>query len=392
MRDVYLDWAATTPADPEILHRALESSLEAYANPSSRHWLGRSAKQLLEESRAGLLRTLGISKGSLVFTGSGSEADHIPLLALLARLKAGSSRRPLHIIVSAIEHSAIACQVRSLEKLGIEVSWINPDVHGHIEPGQVAARLRKETALVSVMGVNNETGAIQDISAIGRGIGNAALESGMKKPWFHVDAVQMLGRLPMRDMPAYVDSFAVSAHKIRGPRGIGALWLSRPLDAFACGGGQESGIRPGTENLFGALAFRCAAEVACESLEAHTAHARELETRLIEGVAQIRGALPVPVRTPRDEAYVPSILSIAFPGLGGETMVRALSDRHIAVSTGSACSSNQRHQGRRVLQAMGVPDDIAFSAIRVSTGPLTTPEDIDVFLEQAEDLYRKLKT
>jgi cysteine desulfurase len=392
MRDVFLDWAATTPADPEILQRSLDLSLEVYANPSSSHWLGRQAKQLLEESRTSLMRALAISKGTLVFTGSGSEADHIPLLALVHRLKPVASRKPLHVIVSAIEHSAIDCQIRALEKLGVEVSWINPDTQGHIDPNQVSARMRKETALISIMGVNNEMGAIQDVSAIGQSIKDAALQSGMKKPWFHVDAVQMLGKLSMREVPDYADSFAISAHKIRGPRGIGALWLSRPLEAFACGGGQEGGIRPGTENLFGAFAFRFAVEKASESLAHHAAHAQELESRLIEGISHIEGALLVPRRAPRDEGYVPSIVSIAFPGLSGETMVRALSDRQIAVSTGSACASNQRRQGRRVLKAMGVPDDISFSAIRLSTGPLTTPEDIDIFLEHAEDLYRKLKT
>jgi cysteine desulfurase len=392
MKDVYLDWAATTPADPEILRSSLEPSLEAYANPSSNHWLGRQAKQSLEESRTSLMRALGISKGSLVFTGSGSEADHIPLLALLHRLKPLDIRRAPHVIVSTIEHSAIDCQIRALQKLGVEVSWINPDSQGHVDPDQVAARLRKETVLVTVMGVNNETGAIQNISAIGQRIKDTAQGIGMKKPWFHVDAVQMLGKLAMREVPDYADSFAISAHKVRGPRGIGALWLSRPLEAFACGGGQEGGIRPGTENLFGVLAFRHVVEKVSESLENHNVHALMLESRLIEGVSRIKGALLVPQRRPRDAGYVPSIISIAFPGLGGEIIVRALSDRKIAVSTGSACSSNRRRQGRRVLQAMGVPDDISFSTIRLSTGPLTTPEDIDAFLEHAEDLYRKLKT
>jgi cysteine desulfurase len=392
MKDVYLDWAATTPADPEILHRALALSFDVYANPSSGHWLGKNAKKSLEEARAGLLRALGVSEGLLVFTGSGSEADHIPLLALIGRLNIAGGRKLPHVVVSAIEHSAIDCQVRSLEKLGVQVSWVNPDSKGRIDPAQVVGQLRKETALVAVMGVNNETGAVQNIAAIGQGVGKAALELGLRKPWFHVDAVQMLGKLPMRQLPAHVDSFAISAHKIRGPRGIGALWLSRPLNAFVCGGGQEGGVRPGTENLFGALAFQFAAENVAEALDTHTLHARQLESRIIEGVSHIRGALLVPDRTPGDEAYVPSIISIAFPGLGGETMVRALSDRHIAVSTGSACSSNRRQQGRRVLQAMGVPDDVAFSTIRVSTGPLTTTADIDAFLEHAEDLYRKLKT
>ncbi len=392
MKDVYLDWAATTPPDPEILHRALELSFEVYANPSSEHWLGKNAKQSLEEARVGLLRALGVSEGLLVFTGSGSEADHIPLLSLLGRLNVAGGRKLPHVVVSAIEHSAIDCQVRSLERLGVQVSWVNPDSKGRIDPAQVLGQLRKETALVAVMGVNNETGAVQNIAAIGQGISKAALELRLRKPWFHVDAVQMLGKLPMRQMQACVDSFAISAHKIRGPRGIGALWLSRPLNPFVCGGGQEGGMRPGTENLFGALAFRFAAEKVAESMDAHTLHARQLESRIIEGVSHIQGALLVPDRTPGDEAYVPSIISIAFPGLGGETMVRALSDQHIAVSTGSACSSNRRQHGRRVLQAMGVPDDVAFSTIRVSTGPLTTSTDIDAFLEHAEDLYRKLKT
>lgn len=392
MRAVYLDWAATTPPDIDILNDALRASAETYANPSSNHWLGHQAKEALEESRAGLMRALGISKGSFIFTGGGSEADHIPLLAVLSRFSRSSSHRQPHIIVSSIEHSAIDCQTRVLEKLGVEVSWVNPDASGRIDPAQIAACIKKETSFITVMAVNNETGAIQDVREIGRRIQEASQLLKMKKPWFHVDAVQMLGKLSMEKLAEFADSFAVSAHKIRGPRGIGGLWLSRPLEAFVCGGGQETGMRPGTENLFGAIAFRFAVEKASTQLREHIVLAKELEARLIDGLSHIQGAILVPKRISQDERYVPSIVSIAFPGLGGETMVRALSDRHIAVSTGSACSSNQRNKSRRVLRAMGVADDISFSTIRLSTGPLSTRQDIDEFLEQSEDLYRKLKT
>ena len=298
----------------------------------------------------------------------------------------------MHAIISSIEHSAIEEQMRILERLGLQVSRIDPDSKGHIEAEQIESRIRKETALICIMNVNNETGAIQNIKAIAESIKETVLQKKIKKPWLHVDAVQALGKLSIRDLEDYADSFAISAHKIRGPKGVGGLWIARPLEAFIRGGGQESGMRPGTENLFGALAFSLAAEKAALSMQENQEKAIALEKRLLDGISSIPNTLTLPERIPQDKGFVPSIISMAFPGLGGETMVRALSDCHIAVSTGSACMSNIHLAERRVLKAMLVPDDIAFSSIRVSTGPLTTPQDIDSFLEQAEVLYRRLKT
>lgn len=390
---VYLDWAATTPADPELMRRALELSLAAYGNPSSSHWAGKQANSILEESRTRLLGALGMKQGSLIFTASGTEADHIPMLALLKHFnRVASQGKKIHIIISGIEHAAIDCQARMLQKTGIEISWVAPDTRGHIVPEAVASHIRKETALISVMAVNNETGALQDIRGVSTLIDDAASTLKIKKPWFHVDAVQMLGKLPVAEYCMGADSIALSAHKIRGPKGVGALWLGRPLESFVCGGGQEKGIRPGTENLFGALAFSLAGEKAQQLLETYVVHAQSLELRLLEGVARIKGAVVVPERKPKDNGFVPSIVSLSFLGVGGETMVRALSDRGIAISTGSACSSRHKEKGRRILKAMGVPEDISFSSIRVSTGILTSEHEIDIFLEQAEDLYRTLKT
>ncbi len=393
MSSIYLDWAATAPPDSELQRNALSLSLVSYGNPSSAHSFGKEARALLEDARASILQATAISKGNFLFTGSGTEADQIPLLSLLRKARrAGHGGKPIHLVISSIEHAAIDSQVRQLEKMGFEVSWIDADARGFIDPQRVADRVRYDTALVAVMAVNNETGSIQDISAIGRLVREAAVRAGARDLWLHVDAVQALGKLPMRELTLQADSVAVSAHKIQGPKGIGGLWLGKPLEALALGGGQEQGIRAGTENVFGAIAFALAAQKAYSLIESRMELARILETRLIEGIARIPGALLVPHRTAKDSGYVPHIISVAFPGVGGETMVRALSDRGIAVSTGSACSSNIVRKGRRILKAMEIPEDIALCALRVSTGSNSTLSDIDTFLEHAEDLYRKLKT
>ncbi|MCX8013363.1 MAG: cysteine desulfurase [Rectinema sp.] len=390
---VYLDWAATALPDAAILRQAMELSLTHFGNPSSAHQTGRNAREILEAARNRLATSLGLDTlgGTIVFTASGTEADQIPFLSLLRAMRALSLKKT-HIIVSAIEHATIECQAAMLQRMGLEVTWVVPDSSGHIHPDSITSRLRKETALIAVMAVNNETGAVQDISGIARAIAESAHAKGMKKPWFHTDAVQASGKLPLAAHCHGADSIAISAHKIRGPKGIGGLWLSRKLEPLACGGGQENGIRSGTENVLGAVAFSFAAEAAIRDFESRRVHALALESQLLQGIASIPGACTVPNRKPADPSFVPDIVSIAFPGLGGETMVRALSDAGISVSTGSACSSNKMEKGRRVLKAMGVPDDISFSSIRVSTGPTTTAQEIDYFLQRAEDLYRRLKT
>ena len=211
-------------------------------------------------------------------------------------------------------------------------------------------------------------------------------------PRLHVDAVQAFGKVRFDPASAGAGSAAFSAHKLGGPRGIGALWVAASLETLSVGGGQEGSLRPGTENLQGAWAFAAAAAYARDSFARRVDHARELETRLISGLSSIPGVLALPLgRVPSDERYSPYILSAAFPGLSGEVLVRSLSDSGIAVSTGSACSSNSKRAGRRVMRAMGLPEDIALSSIRVSSGESTTEADIDSFLEAASLAYRRLK-
>lgn len=407
----YLDWAATAVPDAEAQAQALQKSLECFGNPSSPHAPGKAAKAALELARGDILDSLapGHKKpsGMLVFTGSGTEADQIVLLSLLGRRKGGPREssggglvgdradkggRP-HVVISAIEHAAVYSQAQVLAKLGFDISYVKPDSDGRVSPQSVAMALRPTTALVAIMAVNNETGAVQDIPAIAKAVADAATALKSRMPLFHVDCVQALGKIPLELPVGHVSSAAFSAHKIGGPKGIGALWLSRPIEPLASGGGQESGLRSGTENLFGALSFSMCAKKAIRDMDARLSLAALLEKALLDGIRSIPGACVLPQsRIARDSRWSPWIISAAFPGLAGEVFVRALSDAGIAVSTGSACSHTQQTKGRRILDAMGVPAELSFSAIRVSLGPDSTMRDIEHFLTSANDLYRRLKT
>ncbi|MGO8696047.1 MAG: cysteine desulfurase family protein [Rectinemataceae bacterium] len=392
---IYLDWASTSPPNASILDEAARLASSVYGNPSSRHRLGVEAKVRLEEARERLADQLEVSNaGRIIFTGGGSEADALPLLALLRQ--ALSSRRDgsikkLHIVTTEIEHAAVYEQALLLKSLGLDLSIVKPEADGMVDPRKVAAAVGRETALVAVMAVNNETGALQNIAGVAKAVAEAAAVLGRPAPRIHVDAVQALGKIVFQPARLGISSAAFSAHKIGGPRASGALWTAGSFDTLAVGGGQEEGHRPGTESLQAAWGLARAAENATAELERNRLRARVLEARLIEGLA--RGALPLPLgRRSGDDRYSPFILSAAFPGLSGEVFVRALSDAGIALSTGSACSANLRKKSRRVLAAMGLAEDIAFSSIRISTGPATTESDIDIFLEQSEALYRRLKT
>ena len=383
MPSIYLDWAASTPPWPDILESYASTSLNLYANTSSKHAAGRQAAKTLESSRALLAKTLDCPPDRLIFTSGGTEADHIPMLACL--LKKGKRS----IVISDIEHSAIHEQAKILASLGIEVRRVKPDTEGFIDPAVLADAVSPDTILVSVMTVNNETGAIQPISELVKAVRNKS--QGGRRPFFHTDAVQAFGKLVFKPASLGVNSAAISAHKLGGPRGIGALYLDKALSVLAIGGGQENDIRAGTHNLAGAEALAKAAVRADSELEKAQIQARILENRLLNGLSSIPCATVLPhTRKAGDTRYSPYITCLAFPGLGGETMARVLDDAGIAVSTGSACSSGKHD--RRVLNAMGVDQELSFSSIRLSFGRDTTLADIDTFLDTAGSLYTRYKT
>ncbi len=383
MSRTYLDWAATAPPSPEALEEYLRAAREFPGNPSSLHREGTTARKALEDARSRLAGLLGCRHGRIVFTSGGTEADGLPLLSLLRRPSPGS------VVISSIEHPAVFEQAAVLERLGWKVRRVDPGPDGRVAPGAVANACGPDTVLAAVMAVNNETGAVQPLPEIRRALDEAS--RGGRRIRFHTDAVQAFGKIPFGPEDLGADSAALSAHKIRGPRGVGALYLRTPVEPLAAGGGQEDGIRSGTENLAGILAFERAAAAAVRDLEENRGRARELTDRLLAHIRAIPDVRPVPeCRTAGDDRYSPWILSLALPGLPGETAVRVLSDAGFDVSTGSACSASRRK--RRVLEAMGVPEALAFSAIRVSLGPATSGSEIDDFAQALRDAYLRYRT
>jgi cysteine desulfurase len=380
---VYLDWAATTPPDADILAEAALVAAAAYANPSSVHAAGKEAAARLAEARSRCAAALGVKAETLVFTSGGTESDHLPLLALLQRPVRGS------VAVSAVEHPAILEQAKSLEQTGWKTRIIPVTREGFVTPEAVLRTIAEDTAYVAVMAVNNETGAIQPVAEIADALARACV--GRKKPHFHVDAVQAVGKIPLDLSAPGIDSAAMSAHKIRGPRGIGLLYLARRIEPFIRGGGQESGMRPGTENLAGAWALSRALEKCCaggipreisateidaQGLSARDSSIRDMSDRLIDALSRIQGVSILPeTRAAGDPRFSPYVMQFTNTVLPGEVLVRALSDRGVYISTGSACSS--RKKSRPVLDAMRVSPDRQQNAFRISIGPSTVPDDID---------------
>lgn len=379
---IYLDWAATAVPYPKLAEEAADLACRVYGNPSSIHSAGKEARSILEAGREKTAKSLGAKKEQIVFTSGGSEADSIAMLSALR------SRSRKKVIISAIEHDAIYREVKTLEYFGFTIQLIKPDNNGVISARTISEAITKDTALVSVMAVNNETGAIQEIYALSEAIQKFKKANG-RAPFFHCDAVQALSCKGFDARSMGVDSAAFSAHKIGGPRGIGALFIKERIEPLTLGG-QEGGIRAGTENVQGAWAFAEALENYSLNRTALQEKAGSLEARLIEGIKSISGASIIPKnRNEGDPSFSPNIICMAFSGLGSETMVQLLDKEGIAVSAGAACSGARKE--RRVLDAMDIDRQLSFSAIRLSTGRNSTTEDIDAFLEAAGRIYKHYK-
>ncbi len=366
---IYLDWAATSPPDPALLAEGVEIACTGYGNPSSEHGAGKKGAALLAQARERCARALAVKSDTLIFTSGGTESDYLPMLALNQRPVRGS------IAVSAIEHPAVFEQAKMMENTGWEMLVIPATEEGFITPEAVIATIRRDTAFVAVMAVNNETGAIQNVTEIASELIHGC--AGRKKPHFHVDAVQAAGKTDLVLSTEGIDSAAISGHKIQGPRGTGLLYLSKRIEPYIRGGGQEAGQRPGTENLAGAWALSKALEKSMGDMNAEKAAA--LMAHLISSLALMKEIAIIPsTRTPSDIRFSPWIVQFTNTKLPGEVLVRILSGKDIYISMGSACSS--RKKTRPVLEAMNVSGDKQQNAFRISIGRTTTKEDIDVFI------------
>jgi len=358
----YLDNAASTPPLPEVIDAVGRAMREHFANPSSLHGLGAAAARALATAREQVALLLHAEPESIIFTGSGTEANALGLVG------AARASRMRHLVVSGIEHAAVFNSARRLVDEGWQVSEVAPGKDGRVTADAVLAAVRPDTAVVSVMLVNNEIGTLQPVADIAR-----ALRAPGRKIHLHVDAVQFAGLVPIDVRTKGADSVAISAHKLHGPKGIGALWLrkGKSLVPLYRGGGQERDLRSGTENLPAGVGFGVAAAAALgdSGAAARVSALRDrLESLIFAGVGRALAA--VPTGTER----APQIASILLPGLPAEPILHALEARGVFASEGAACASHAKEQSR-VLRALGVP--ASTGALRFSVSRLTTPDEVE---------------
>jgi len=358
----YLDNAASTPPLPEVVEAMAKTMCDHYANPSSLHGLGAAAARVLATAREQVAALLRAEPEEMVFTGSGTEANALGFMG------AAQSSRFRHVVVCAIEHAAVFDSARRLAEVGWQWSQVSPASDGRVSADAVMAALRPETSVVAVMRVNNEIGTLQPVPEIAR-----ALRTLGRKIHFHVDAVQAAGLAKVDARTLGADSIAISAHKLHGPKGIGALWLrkGRRLAPLYGGGGQERELRSGTEDLAAAVGFGVAATTATTDREA-AERTRVLRDRFEDQVyAAIARARPA---VPRDTERAPHIASILLPDLPAEPLLHALEARGVYASEGAACSTRS-HEQSRVMRALAVPTSTG--ALRFSLSRLTRPEEIE---------------
>jgi len=364
---VYLDYAATTPVDPRVAERMIECLVPGgeHGNPSSAgHAFGHRARALVEKARAQVAASIGARPENVVWTSGATESDNLAILGV-ARFHADRGR---HLVSARTEHKAVLDPLKQLEHEGFEVTYLKPDSHGLVQPEQVAAALRSDTQLVSLMHVNNEIGVIQDIGAVGR----LCRERGVL---LHVDAAQSVGKVPIDVQALCVDLMSVTAHKAYGPKGIGALYVRRQppvgLRPILYGGGQESGLRSGTLATHQIVGMGVAFELAVAECAADVARLTGLRERLWQGIAAVGGV----ELNGHPQQRVANVLNVSFQQVEGESLQFAL--RELAVSAGSACSSASE-TASYVLRALGRSDQLAQSSLRFSLGRFTTEADIDL--------------
>ena len=363
---VYLDNAATTRVCPEAARAALEAMTEGYGNPSSGYALGQAAAAALKEHRAAVAGRLGCAPEELIFTSCGTEGDN---WAVRAAAEYGR-RKGRHIITTAIEHAAVLEPVKVLAAQGYEVTYLKPDRSGHVSPDALRAALRPDTVLVSMMLVNNELGTLLPVAQAAK-----AIKASGCPALLHCDAVQGFLKIPFSAKTLGADFITISAHKIGGPKGIGALYIGprvknpRPL---LPGGGQEGGLRSGTEATAQIAGFAKAVELRTEGLEDKLRHMAEIKAYAKEQLS----AIPDLVFVGRSDA--PHILSVSLVGWPSQNIVNDLGSQGICISAGSAC-----HQGKpsQVVAALHLPKKTAGSVVRLSFGPETTREDIDACVQ-----------
>jgi cysteine desulfurase len=375
MKPVFLDHNSTTALLPEVLEMMLPYMTAQHGNPTSRHMYGRNARDAVELARTQVAEAVGVQASQVVFTASGTEANNFAVRGITANLE------PSQLLVSAIEHPCVTRPAMAMRANGWQVYTIPVDVHGQLDLAQLQALLKAPTGLISTMLANNETGVLQplpEVSTLAR----------QHKVFVHTDAVQALGKVAVDFNALGVHAMTLSSHKIGGPLGAGALILDKRVDIqpLLLGGGQEKGLRSGTENVAAIVGFGAACAIATQHLSAYQQHTSVLRNQLESGLHQLKAT----IFGANSVTRLPNTSFFAFPNVEGETLVTALDKAGFAVASGSACSSDS-NEPSHVLLAMGIEEDIARGAVRVSIGMHNTAPQVEAFLLALKQEVQRLK-
>jgi len=379
---VYLDNASTTPIAQDVLDKMFSYLKEVYGNPSSLHKEGRTAKKAVQKSRSNIASIIGCDTDEIIFTSGGTESDNLALIGLAE----ANRHKGKHIITSSIEHKAVLDSCKELEKRGFEVTYLGVDGDGLVSAENLESNLKKDTILVSIMYANNEIGSIQPIKKISK----ILKQSKTANPIFHSDACQACGALPIKVNDLGVDALTISSSKIYGPKGVGCVYISNRVKTapIILGGGQEKGIRSGTENVASIVGFSKALSIANEKMEKMSVQQTKLRDYFISEI--MKNITDVSVNG--GIVYrLPNNINLSIKGVEGESLVLMLDDLGIACSTGSACSSIDLNPSH-VLINIGVPLELAHCSVRFTIGRYTRKSDIDYALNQLIDCVRKIRS
>lgn len=380
MRDAYLDNSATTRCFPEVVELMNKIYLEEYGNPSSMHHKGVEAEKQITEAKKSLAQILKVNEKNLLFTSCGTESDNIAIIGgALA-----NARRGRHLITSTIEHPAVLESMRYLESQGFEVTYLPVDEYGIVSPDLVEETVRDDTILVSIMHTNNEIGAVEPVREIAKRI-NAKNPSAL----FHVDAVQGFGKAQIYPKKWGIDMLSVSGHKIHAPKGTGFLYIADKIKVknLIFGGGQQNGMRSGTENVAGIAAMGLAAKMLYQDFDSKIERLYELREAFLD---EIRDIPDLRVNGPEGRKCAPHIISLTVPGVRAEVLLHALEGKGVYVSSGSACASNRPHTSK-TLEAIHLPRVYLDNTIRISLSEMTTREDMQQASEALHELIPFLR-
>lgn len=379
MKPVYFDYAATTPVDPRVVDAMLPFLKDVYGNPSSVHSFGRAAKSAVRDAREEIAKLIDAETEHIFFTSGGSESDALLLKGyFLAQQDAGKRAK---FLTSTIEHHAVLRTCETLQSRGAEIVYVGADKEGSVSPAAVTANLDEGAALVSVMTANNEIGTIEPIQEI-------AAAAHARGAFFHTDAVQAVGHIPLSVRNMGIDALSLSGHKLYAPKGIGALYVHPKVKILPLieGGEQERGMRAGTENVPAIVGLGCAAKLANEEMAAEGKRIRALGEKLAHGIQLLQGAY-INGKDPASESRLPGNVNFGIAGIASDTMLIRLDLAGFAVSAGSACSAGSIAPSH-VLMAIGCTKARAGESIRVSLGRFTKEKDIDVFLSVLREIVQ----